>query len=148
VKLEGGREVVPAVRALVEAGIPVVGHIGLTPQKVNQLGGFRTQGKSAAAARRLIEDAHALEDAGAFSIVLESIPDAVAAAVTAALAIPTIGIGAGPHCDGQVLVSYDALGLFEGPVPPFVKQYAQIGELMVKAAQAYADEVRAGLYPA
>ena len=148
VKIEGGRPMIDVVKRLVEIGIPVMGHLGLVPQSVNQIGGYRQQARSEDAAKRLFEDAHALEDAGAFSIVLESIPDAVAAAVTAALAIPTIGIGAGPHCDGQVLVSYDALGLFEGPVPPFVKQYAQIGELMVKAAQAYADEVRAGLYPA
>ncbi len=147
VKIEGGRPMIDVVKRLVEIGIPVMGHLGLVPQSVHQLGGYRQQARDEDAAKRLFEDAHALEDAGAFSIVLESIPDQVAAAVTAALAIPTIGIGAGPHCDGQVLVSYDALGLFEGPVPPFVKQYAQIGELMVQAAKAYADEVREGLYP-
>ena len=148
VKIEGGRPMIDVVKRLVEIGIPVMGHLGLVPQSVNRIGGYRQQARDEDAAKRLFEDAHALEDAGAFSIVLESIPDAVAAAVTAALAIPTVGIGAGPHCDGQVLVSYDALGLFEGPVPPFVKQYAQIGELMVQAAKTYADEVRAGLYPA
>ena len=147
VKIEGGRPMIDVVKRLVEIGIPVMGHLGLVPQSVHQLGGYRQQARGEDAAKRLFEDAHALEDAGAFSIVLESIPDQVAAAVTAALAIPTIGIGAGPHCDGQVLVSYDALGLFEGPVPPFVKQYAQIGELMVEAAKVFADEVREGLYP-
>ncbi|MGZ4149947.1 MAG: 3-methyl-2-oxobutanoate hydroxymethyltransferase, partial [Actinomycetota bacterium] len=119
VKLEGGREVVPAVRALVEAGIPVVGHIGLTPQKVNQLGGFRTQGRSAAAARSLIEDAHALEDAGCHALVLEAIPDRLAGLITRRLSIPTLGIGAGAACDGQVLVTHDLLGLTEGFAPKF-----------------------------
>ncbi len=148
VKIEGGRPMIDVVKRLVEIGIPVMGHLGLVPQSVHRLGGYRQQARREEDAARLFADAHALEDAGAFSIVLESIPDAVAAAVTSALAIPTIGIGAGPHCDGQVLVSYDALGLFEGPVPPFVKQYAQIGELMVQAARAYAEEVRQGQYPA
>ena len=148
VKIEGGRPMIDVVKRLVEIGIPVMGHLGLIPQSVHQLGGYRQQARGEEDAKRLFEDAHALEDAGAFSIVLESIPDAVSAAVTSALAIPTIGIGAGPHCDGQVLVSYDALGLFEGPVPPFVKQYAQIGELMVQAAKAYAEDVREGRYPA
>ena len=147
VKIEGGRPMMDVVKRLVDVGIPVMGHLGLVPQSVHQLGGYRQQARGEEDAARLLEDAHALEDAGAFSIVLESIPDAVAAAVTAALAIPTIGIGAGPHCDGQVLVSYDALGLFEGPVPPFVKQYAQLGELMVEAVKAYADEVREGRHP-
>jgi len=147
VKIEGGRPMMDVVKRLVDVGIPVMGHLGLVPQSVHQLGGYRQQARGEEDAARLLEDAHALEDAGAFSIVLESIPDAVAAAVTAALAIPTIGIGAGPHCDGQVLVSYDALGLFEGPVPPFVKQYAQLGELMVEAVKAYAADVREGRYP-
>lgn len=148
VKIEGGRPMIDVVKRLVDIGIPVMGHLGLVPQSVHQLGGYRQQARGEEDAARLLEDAHALEDAGAFSIVLESIPDAVAAAVTSALTIPTIGIGAGPHCDGQVLVSYDALGLFEGPVPPFVKQYAQLGELMVEAVKAYADDVREGRYPA
>jgi 3-methyl-2-oxobutanoate hydroxymethyltransferase len=148
VKIEGGRPMIDVVQRLVEIGIPVMGHLGLVPQSVHKLGGYRQQARRDEDAARLFEDAHALEDAGAFAIVLESIPDAVAASVSAALTIPTIGIGAGPHCDGQVLVSYDALGLFEGPVPPFVKQYAQLGELMVKAAKDYADEVREGRYPA
>ncbi len=148
VKIEGGRPMIDVVKRLVEIGIPVMGHLGLVPQSVHKLGGYRQQARQEEDATRLFDDAHALEDAGAFSIVLESIPDAVAASVTSALTIPTIGIGAGPHCDGQVLVSYDALGLFEGPVPPFVKEYARIGEQMVKAAQAYADDVREGRYPA
>jgi 3-methyl-2-oxobutanoate hydroxymethyltransferase len=147
VKIEGGRPMLDVVRRLVEIGIPVMGHLGLVPQSVHKLGGYRQQARCAADAERLFADAHALEDAGAFSIVLESIPAEVAQRVTEALTIPTIGIGAGPHCDGQVLVSYDALGLFEGPVPPFVKQYAQIGEMMVKAAAEYASDVREGRYP-
>jgi 3-methyl-2-oxobutanoate hydroxymethyltransferase len=147
VKIEGGLPMIDVVKRLVEIGIPVMGHLGLVPQSVHQIGGYRQQARGEADAARLLENAHALEDAGAFSIVLESIPDAVAEAVTAALAIPTIGIGAGPHCDGQVLVSYDALGLFE-VVPPFVKQYAQLGERMVEAVAAYADDVRQGRYPA
>ena len=148
VKIEGGRPMVETVRRLVDIGIPVMGHLGLTPQSVHQLGGYRQQARSEHEAERLIEDARALEQAGAFSVVLESIPADVAAAVTAAVSIPTIGIGAGPHCDGQVLVCYDAFGLFEGPVPPFVKQYARIGELLAAAAAAYAEDVREGRYPA
>lgn len=147
VKLEGGRPILEVVQRLCEIGIPVMGHLGLTPQSVHKLGGFRQQARAEDDARRLVEDARALELAGAFSIVLESIPADVAAAVTAAVAIPTIGIGAGPHCDGQVLVSYDAFGLFDGPVPPFVKQYARLGELLVSAAAAYAADVREGRYP-
>jgi 3-methyl-2-oxobutanoate hydroxymethyltransferase len=147
VKVEGGRPVLDAVQRLVEIGIPVMGHLGLTPQSVHKLGGYRQQARAEQEAERLIEDARALEQAGAFSVVLESIPAAVAAAVTEALTIPTIGIGAGPHCDGQVLVCYDAFGLFEGPVPPFVKQYARLGELLTAAAAAYADDVREGRYP-
>lgn len=148
VKLEGGRPILEVVQRLCEIGIPVMGHLGLTPQSVHKLGGFRQQARAEDDARRLVEDARALELAGAFSIVLESIPADVAAAVTAAVAIPTIGIGAGPHCDGQVLVSYDAFGLFDGTVPPFVKQYARLGELLVSAAAAYAADVREGRYPA
>jgi 3-methyl-2-oxobutanoate hydroxymethyltransferase len=147
VKLEGGRPMLEVVQRLAEIGIPVMGHLGLTPQSVHKLGGYRQQARAEDEARQLVEDARALELAGAFSIVLESIPAEVAAAVTAAVAIPTIGIGAGPHCDGQVLVSYDAFGLFDGPVPPFVKQYARLGELLVSAAAAYAGDVREGRYP-
>ncbi len=148
VKLEGGRAVLEVTERLVDVGIPVMGHLGLLPQSVHQLGGFRRQATDQPSAERLIEDAHNLETAGAFAVVLESIPEEVALAVTRELTIPTIGIGAGPHCDGQVLVSYDALGLFDEFVPPFVKQYAQLGAEIVSAAQAYADDVRASRFPA
>jgi 3-methyl-2-oxobutanoate hydroxymethyltransferase len=147
VKLEGGRRVVETVRRLTEMGIPVMGHLGLTPQSVNTFGGFRPQAKDQDSAAELLSDAKALEKAGAFSIVLESIPAALGKQVSAALQIPTIGIGAGPHCDGQVLVSYDAFGLFEGPVPPFVRQYAQLGETLVSAARAYIEDIRSGRFP-
>src|SRR5580700_9885349 len=128
VKLEGGRAIADTVRRLTTAGLPVMGHVGLTPQHVHRLGGMRQQARTDEAAQELILDALALEDAGAFAVVLEAIPDTVAEAVTSRLKIPTIGIGAGPHCDGQVLVSYDILGLFDRFVPPFVKQYAQLGD--------------------
>jgi 3-methyl-2-oxobutanoate hydroxymethyltransferase len=147
VKLEGGREVVPAVRAIVAAGIPVVGHIGLTPQKVNQLGGFRTQGKSAAAARTLLEDAHALEDAGCHMLVLEAIPDRLAGLITRRLSIPTIGIGAGAACGGQVLVTHDLLGLTDGFAPKFVKRYANFHDEMARAFAAYIEDVSARRFP-
>jgi 3-methyl-2-oxobutanoate hydroxymethyltransferase len=147
VKLEGGRAVVETVRGLAAAGLPVMGHLGLTPQHVHRLGGMRQQARNDEAAQELIADALALEDAGAFALVLEAIPDAVAEMVTSRLKIPTIGIGAGPHCDGQVLVSYDALGLFDSFVPPFVKQYAQLGRLILNAAQNYANDVREGEFP-
>jgi 3-methyl-2-oxobutanoate hydroxymethyltransferase len=145
VKLEGGRAVAETVRRLVSAGLPVMGHVGLTPQHVHRLGGMRKQARDAEAAEELIVDALALEEAGAFAIVLEAIPDAVAKEVTSRLTIPTIGIGAGPHCDGQVLVSYDMLGLLDSSVPSFVKRYARLGELIISAAQDYALEVRQGL---
>jgi len=147
VKLEGGRAVVETVRRLAAAGLPVMGHLGLTPQHVHRLGGMRQQARNDEAAQELIADALALEDAGAFALVLEAIPDAVAEMVTSRLEIPTIGIGAGPHCDGQVLVSYDALGLFDSFVPPFVKQYAQVGQMILNAAQNYANDVREGAFP-
>ena len=147
VKLEGGRAVADTVRRLTAAGLPVMGHVGLTPQHVHRLGGMRQQARDDDAAEELISDALALEDAGAFAVVLEAIPDPVAKEVTSRLKIPTIGIGAGPHCDGQVLVSYDVLGLFDGFVPPFVKQYAQLGELILSAAKEYADDVRQGAFP-
>jgi 3-methyl-2-oxobutanoate hydroxymethyltransferase len=149
VKLEGGRAILDTVRRLVESGIPVMGHLGLLPQSVNQLGGFRQQGKTEEDGRRLIEDAQALEQAGVFSIVLESIPHELAREATAQLAIPTIGIGAGPHCDGQVLVSYDALGLTEDEMAPhFAKRYASLGAAIVEAARAYSKEVKEGRFPA
>lgn len=147
VKIEGGQPVVELTRRLVEIGIPVMGHLGLTPQSVHQLGGYRMQARTDRAAARLVEDARCLEEAGAFSIVLESIPEEVAATVSDALAIPTIGIGAGPHCDGQVLVSYDILGL-STYAPSFVKQYARVGDMVLKAAQEYSSEVKSGVFPA
>jgi len=147
VKLEGGVPVAETVRRLVDIGIPVMGHIGLTPQSVHRLGGFRAVGKSPSEANALIQDARALEQAGAFAIVLESVPDGVAAAITGEMKIPTIGIGAGPHCDGQILVSYDAFGLFDSFVPRFVKQYAKLGEAMVDAAKEYIDDVQQGKFP-
>jgi 3-methyl-2-oxobutanoate hydroxymethyltransferase len=147
VKIEGGHETVDTVRALVENGISVMAHVGLTPQRVAQLGGFKTQARSARAARRLLDDALALEDAGAFSIVLESIPSPVAAMVTERLAIPTIGIGAGPDCDGQVLVLHDVLGLYGEFKPKFAKRYADIGAQVVDALAAFDRDVRSGAFP-
>jgi 3-methyl-2-oxobutanoate hydroxymethyltransferase len=147
VKLEGGRAVADVVRRLVEVGIPVMGHLGMTPQSVHQLGGFGPVGKTEAEAVRILEDASALQQAGAFAVVLESIPADLALRVTAELAIPTIGIGAGPDCDGQVLVSYDAFGLFDRFVPRFVKQYANLGETIVKGAQEYIQDVQGGSFP-
>jgi 3-methyl-2-oxobutanoate hydroxymethyltransferase len=135
------------VSRLVEIGIPVLGHVGLTPQSVHQFGGYRRVGKSSHEAERVIEEARILQQAGAFAVVLESIPDEVAKAITQELAIPTIGIGAGPHCDGQVLVSYDAFGLYED-TPPFVKRYADLGGMIVKAASEYISDVRSGRFPA
>lgn len=147
VKLEGGHGVTEVVRRLTDYGIPVMGHLGLTPQSVHALGGFRQQAQDPESASRLLDEAKALEDAGAFSIVLESIPSDLACKVTSAIRIPTIGIGAGPHCDGQVLVSYDAFGLNDVAVPSFVRQYAQLSKTIVEATQSYIDEVRAGRFP-
>jgi 3-methyl-2-oxobutanoate hydroxymethyltransferase len=147
VKIEGGSAILDAARRMVDVGIPVMGHLGLVPQSVHQLGGFRPQARHEQDVVKLIDDAHALENAGVFAIVLESIPDDVAKTVTAELKIPTIGIGAGPYCDGQVLVSYDMLGLTEGFVPPFARQYAQLGEQIVAAGRAYAEDVRQGRFP-
>jgi 3-methyl-2-oxobutanoate hydroxymethyltransferase len=147
VKLEGGSRVVPQVKAIVAAGIPVQGHLGLTPQSAAQLGGFKVQGKTAEAARLLIDDARALAEAGCFSIVLEAIPSAIAARITEAIAVPTLGIGAGPDCDGQVLVIHDVLGLFDRFVPRFVKQYAQLGQSALEALQRFREEVEKGEFP-
>jgi 3-methyl-2-oxobutanoate hydroxymethyltransferase len=147
VKLEGAGPMVPRVRAIVGAGIPVMGHIGLTPQSATSLGGFKAQGRTAEKARKLVEDARELEAAGSFAVVLEAVPAAVAAEVTRALTIPTIGIGAGRECDGQVLVWHDLLGLYEGRSPRFVKRYADIGTEIRKALETYADEVRTGRFP-
>ncbi len=147
VKLEGGAEVAPHVARIVSAGIPVMGHIGLLPQSVHAMGGFKVQGKQEDEADRLIRDARALEDAGCYSIVIEGVPADVAGRITEAVAVPTIGIGAGPQCDGQVLVCYDFLGMFRGLRPKFVKRYAELGDAVVEATRAYVDEVRAGAFP-
>jgi 3-methyl-2-oxobutanoate hydroxymethyltransferase len=148
VKLEGGRERLEAVRAIVGAGIPVMGHLGLTPQSVHQFGGFRAQGTTAAAARRLLEDALALQEAGCFSLVLESIPARLGRLVSEQLDIPTIGIGAGPGCDGQVLVTHDLLGLFDRFTPRFVRKYADFHGEMARAFAAFRDDVLRGEFPA
>jgi 3-methyl-2-oxobutanoate hydroxymethyltransferase len=147
VKVEGGVHIAPTVRALVEVGIPVMGHIGLTPQSLHALGGARVQGRDDVAAQRLKNDATALQAAGAFAVVLELVPAALAAEITQSLTIPTIGIGAGPSCDGQVLVLHDMLGLNEEFNAKFVKQYAQLAGEVRRAAGAFAEEVRAGRYP-
>jgi 3-methyl-2-oxobutanoate hydroxymethyltransferase len=147
VKLEGGRERLDAVRAICGAGIPVMGHLGLTPQSVNQLGGFRPQGRKAAAARRLVEDAILLEEAGCFSVVLESVPARLAEFVSRRLSIPTIGIGAGVGCDGQVLVAHDLLGLFDRFTPRFVKKYADFHGEMERAFGEYLVDVRNRSFP-
>jgi 3-methyl-2-oxobutanoate hydroxymethyltransferase len=147
VKLEGGEEVTDLVSRLTGAGIPVMGHLGLTPQSVNQLGGYRVQGRPDEQAHRILNDAKDLEAAGAFALVLEAVPARLAAEITKALEIPTIGIGAGPHCDGQVLVFHDFLGLTTGRAPRFVKRYAALGEEITAAAAAFAREVAEGVYP-
>jgi 3-methyl-2-oxobutanoate hydroxymethyltransferase len=144
VKLEGGRSMQDTVARLVEIGIPVMGHIGMTPQSVNRFGGHRRRPATETGA--MIADAKAIEQAGAFSIVIESVPPESAKAVTDAVAIPTIGIGAGPHCDGQVLVSYDAFGLFDD-APSFVKRYADLASIITQAAREFAEEVRTGRFP-
>lgn len=148
VKLEGGGEIVPVTRAIVNAGIPVMGHIGLTPQSASKLGGFRVQGKTADDALRLLDDAYALEAAGCFSLVLEAVPAGVAEVISSKLEIPTIGIGAGPGCDGQVLVYHDVLGLFDRFTPKFVKQYANVGQSILQALRSYAEDVESGRFPA
>ena len=147
VKLEGAGPMLSRVRALVSAGIPVMGHIGLTPQTATMLGGFKAQGRNAAKAVQLYEDALALEAAGCFAIVLEAVPAPVAARITEALTVPTIGIGAGSGCDGQVLVWHDLLGLYDGKAPRFTKQYAELAPLMRDAVARYAAEVRGGAFP-
>lgn len=148
VKLEGGRERIDAIRAITQAGIPVMGHLGLTPQSVHQFGGFRPQARQSGPAQRLLEDALALQEAGCFSLVLESIPAQLAGLVSQKLEIPTIGIGAGPACDGQVLVIHDLLGLFDRFTPRFAKQYAHLYETMLNAIQAYKEDVEQGNFPA
>jgi 3-methyl-2-oxobutanoate hydroxymethyltransferase len=147
VKLERGGTSVARAKAIGAAGVPVMGHVGLTPQTATVLGGFKAQGRTAERAQQLLEDALALQDAGCFAVVLEAVPSAVARTVTKALTVPTIGIGAGPDTDGQVLVWHDMLGYSEGHAPRFVKRYADLGEVIVDALERYADEVRSGTFP-
>ena len=147
VKLEGGVRVAEQIRAIVKAGIPVMGHIGLTPQSINVFGGFKVQGKSEEAARALLADAKAVEEAGAFAVVIEAVPAALAQMITDAVSIPTIGIGAGASCDGQILVYQDMLGMFSDFTPKFVKRYANVGEVMREAFANYAAEVASGAFP-
>lgn len=147
VKLEGGRKMAETVRAIVGAQIPVMGHIGLTPQSVNMFGGFKVQGKEESRARELIDDAMALEDAGVFSIVLEAVPEALAKLITEKVSVPTIGIGAGRFCDGQVLVIHDTIGMYSDFTPKFVKQYANLKQTITEAVGAYIDDVRTQRFP-
>jgi len=147
VKLEGGEEIAEHVRRIVAAGIPVMGHVGLTPQSVHAMGGFKVQGKGEDAALRVIEGARALEEAGAYAIVLEAIPPDLAEEITAALSIPTIGIGAGPSCDGQVLVCYDLLGMYPEMKPKFAKRFSEVGEQILQATRAYIGEVQQRTFP-
>jgi 3-methyl-2-oxobutanoate hydroxymethyltransferase len=148
IKLEGGEVVADTVKHLVDRGIPVMGHLGLTPQFIHQLGGFKAQGKTPAAAKKLINDAIALEQAGAFGVVLEVVPAQVAKLITESIGIPTIGIGAGPYCDGQVQVVHDMLGLYTDFVPKHAKQFARLADTMKTAFQSYNSEVKAGSFPA
>lgn len=148
VKLEGGKEVCPQIRAIVNASIPVCAHLGLTPQSINAFGGFKVQGKGEEAAQKLLDEARAVEEAGAFAVVLECVPKALAEKITESISIPTIGIGAGAGCDGQVLVYQDMLAMYSDMKPKFVKQYAQIGEQMRNAFSAYKQEVAEGTFPA
>ncbi|MGZ5382672.1 MAG: 3-methyl-2-oxobutanoate hydroxymethyltransferase [Acidimicrobiia bacterium] len=147
VKLEGGRKRIPVVEAILSAEIPVMGHLGLTPQSVHAMGGYRVQGKAADAAKELLEDAHQLADAGVFALVLEGIPDVLAQLITKEVSVPTIGIGAGQHTDGQVLVFHDVLGMHNGRVPKFVRKYANLFEDAVEALQAYVTDVQSGSFP-
>jgi 3-methyl-2-oxobutanoate hydroxymethyltransferase len=147
VKLEGGREVAEVTRRIASSGIPVMAHLGLTPQSVHQFGGYKVQGKEDAAAQRIIEDAKILEEAGAFSVVLECVPAKLAETITKSIGIPTIGIGGGVHCDGQVLVIHDMLGMFEKFTPKFVKKYANLNSQIKEAVKQYVEEVRTGVFP-
>ncbi|MFA5338996.1 MAG: 3-methyl-2-oxobutanoate hydroxymethyltransferase [Candidatus Omnitrophota bacterium] len=147
VKIEGGTEMTGVVKALVKAGIPVLGHIGLTPQTATQLGGFKVQGKDAASAQKLLDSALSLEKAGCFAIILECVPDKLAKLITEKLGIPTIGIGAGAYCDGQALVTNDMIGLFDRFTPKFVKKYADLWPLLLNAFKRYKDEVEGGKFP-
>ena len=147
VKIEGGAEVAEQIKVMSKSDIPVMAHIGLMPQSIHRMGGYKVQGKTDEAAKKLIEEAHIVEDAGAFSLLLEAIPMELAAKITEELSIPTIGIGAGPHCDGQILVLHDVLGLFERFVPKFTKQYANIKEDALKAITTYRKEIEKGEFP-
>ncbi|MGE5380868.1 MAG: 3-methyl-2-oxobutanoate hydroxymethyltransferase [Methylocystaceae bacterium] len=147
IKLEGGAERVPVIKAIIDAAIPVMGHIGLTPQSVNQMGGFKVQGKDLDTAQRMLNDAHALEEAGCFAIVLECVPAALAQRISEEISIPTIGIGAGPGCDGQVLVINDMLGMYPKMSPKFVKKYVDLHPLITEAIRSYNQEVEAGTFP-
>jgi len=147
IKIEGGSEIADRIRAMIRSDIPVMAHIGLTPQSIHRMGGYKVQGKSKSAAKKLIEEARIVEDAGAFSLVLEGIPLTLAGEITKTLSIPTIGIGAGPHCDGQVLVLHDLLGLFDRFVPKFIKRYTNLKEEALKAMQEYKKEVEEGTFP-
>jgi len=147
VKVEGGRVIAPAVRAIVEAGMPVMGHLGLTPQAIKRIGSYAVRARDSVEAEALLQDALALQEAGVFAVVLEKIPAALANRVTRELKVPTIGIGAGPDCDGQILVTYDLLGLFTEFKPKFVRPYAQLAEEVTKACTAYAADVREGRFP-
>ena len=146
VKLEGGRKRLAVIEAILAAEIPVMGHLGLTPQSIHVMGGYRVQGKRAEAARELVADAHKLAAAGVFAIVLEGVPDVLAQIVTQEVPVPTIGIGAGPHCDGQVLVYHDVLGLYEGRVPKFVRQYTHLADVATEALQGFFADVQAGTF--
>jgi 3-methyl-2-oxobutanoate hydroxymethyltransferase len=147
VKLEGGASVNDIVKGIVKSGIPVMGHLGLTPQTISMLGGFKVQGKDAQTAQRIIDDALSLEDAGAFSVLLEAIPSPIAKKITERLRIPTVGIGAGIHCDGQVLIVHDMLGLFDRFTPKFAKRYVNLSELILKVFKSYREEVLKGTFP-
>lgn len=147
VKMEGGAEITEHIRAMTKSDIPVMAHIGLTPQSIHRMGGYKVQGKTEEAAKKLIEEAHIVEDAGVFSLLLEAIPMSLAKKITEELSIPTIGIGAGAHCDGQVLVLHDVIGLFERFVPKFVKQYANLKEEALKAIRIYKEEIEKGIFP-
>ena len=147
VKLEGGVEVCPQIKAITAAGMPVCAHLGLTPQSINTLGGYKIQGKTEEAAKKLLDDARAVEEAGAFALVLECVPKKLATLITESIGIPTIGIGAGNGCDGQVLVNQDMLGMFTDYVPKFVKQYANVGEIIKNAVADYINEINTGAFP-
>ncbi len=147
IKMEGGTEIVNHIRAMTKSDIPVMAHIGLTPQSIHRMGGYKVQGRTEEAANKLIEEAHIVEDAGAFSLVLEAIPMDLARKISEELSIPTIGIGAGPHCDGQVLVLHDVIGLFDRFVPKFVKRYSYVKEDVLKAIKTYREEIEQGVFP-